>query len=190
MPLLALEPFLFPETLFDETAPRTSVRGRWWLLHTRPRIEKALARRLVACERSFFLPLYRRRWMNAGRRHSSFLPLFPGYLFLRGEEGARLDALESNMVIHAYPVVDQDRLQEELARVNCLMRSPALLMPEDCLQPGTWVEVIEGPFRGLEGKLIRRGNQLRFLVEIELLRRGVSVEMEGWMIRARGQRRE
>jgi len=35
----------------------------------------------------------------------------------------------------------------------------------------------------LEGKIIQRGKQMRFFVEVQLLQRGVSVEIEGWMIR-------
>ena len=62
MPLLPIEPFVFPDDLF--TAGAAEDGSCWWALHTRPRAEKALARKLLAHEVSYFLPLYKRE--NAG----------------------------------------------------------------------------------------------------------------------------
>ena len=44
------------------------------------------------------------------------------------------------------------------------------------------MEVVKGPFAGLAGKVLRRGKQLRFVVDVQFLRRAVSVELESWMI--------
>jgi hypothetical protein len=43
------------------------------------------------------------------------------------------------------------------------------------------VEVTAGPLAGMEGKVLRQGNRLRFLIEVRLLQQGVSVEIESWM---------
>ena len=75
------------------------------------------------------------------------------------------------------------RLREDLARVYRMMQAGMLLSPEEELQPGASVEIVAGPLAGLEGKILRRGRQLRFFVEVQLLQRGVSIEIEGWMIR-------
>jgi transcriptional antiterminator RfaH len=64
-----------------------------------------------------------------------------------------------------------------------MITSGAPITPEDRLEPGDPVEIIKGPFAGMEGKLIRRGKNLRFLVEIQFLRRAVSAEVESWMVR-------
>jgi transcriptional antiterminator RfaH len=182
MPLLPLEPFLYPEGLF--TKPPSAGEGflPWWVLHTKPRTEKALARRCLSRGVSFFLPQYQREWRSKGRLLRSHLPLFPGYLFLRGDEGARLQALETNLVARWLPVPDQERLSLDLARVFRLVTSDAPLTPEDHLLPGTPVEIINGPLTGLEGVVIRRGKQLKIFVEVQFLQRGVSVEIETWMI--------
>lgn len=179
MPLLNLEPYVFPQNLFTEGVPA----GDWWALHTRPRAEKALARKLLARGAAFFLPLYHRQWRTGGRLRSSYLPLFPGYMFLHGESQARLRALETNLVVRALEVEDQARLHEELKRVYQLVVSGAPLSPEDRLQPGTAVEVISGPLAGMTGKIVRRGKQLRFFVEVEILKCGVSIEMESRLFR-------
>jgi hypothetical protein len=38
----------------------------------------------------------------------------------------------------------------------------------------------------MAGKILRRGKQLRFVVEVQLLQQGVSVELESWMIQPAG----
>src|SRR5688572_17709596 len=47
MPLLALEPSIYPESLLAEPIAPATTQERWWVLHTRPRAEKALARHCV-----------------------------------------------------------------------------------------------------------------------------------------------
>lgn len=184
MPLLTLEPFIYPDTLLR--APEVSDRGAasWWVLHTRPRSEKCLARRFLDRGISFFLPLYHREWRNRGRLFRSHLPLFPGYVFLSGDLQARTAALETNLVVNVLRVEDQDQLQADLARVYHLITTGEPLSPEARLEPGTRVKIIRGPLTGLEGKVIRRGKHLKFFVEVHFLQQAVSVEIESWMIQA------
>lgn len=181
MPLLPLEPFLHPEDLLTRSAGEGNGQS-WWVLHSRPRAEKSLARHLHTRGQGFFLPLYQRRFRSGGKARTAFLPLFPGYLFLHGDGQARLSALETNLVVNVLPVTDQPQIQKDLARVHGLILSEASLTPEDKLSPGTPVDVIDGPLRGLSGTVLRRGKKLKFFVEVTLLRRGVSAEVESWMI--------
>jgi transcriptional antiterminator RfaH len=189
MPVLPLEPFVFPEDLFTRPVDLESSPARWWVLHTRPRAEKALARTLLQHQISFFLPLFPRERRLRGRLVRSHLPLFPGYVFLRGDSQARLQALTTNLVVHPLVVDNQAELHADLARVYCLMAAGAPLAPEERLQPGTWVEITGGPLAGLEGKIIRRGKRLTFFIEVHFLQRGASVEIDRWMIEPRESRR-
>jgi transcriptional antiterminator RfaH len=182
MPLLPLEPFLFPNDLLENPNSTETGPGQWWVLHTRPRTEKALARRLFKRGNSFYLPLYPREWRSRGRLLRSYVPLFPSYLMLYGDNQARVQALGTNLVVRVLPVEDQEQLQEDLARVYSMIASGIPLEPEDRLAPGTPVEITGGPLAGLAGKILRRGKHLKFLVEVQFLQRGVSVEIENWMI--------
>jgi transcriptional antiterminator RfaH len=186
VPLLPLEPFVFPNDLLGESEVAADCDSRWWVLHTRPRAEKTLARRLLQKQTPFFLPVCKRQWRHQGRVQRSYVPLFPSYVFLQGDRNIVLRALETNLLVRVLPVEDQAQLQEDLRRVYYLIASDAPLTPEDRLQPGDWVEITSGPLAGLEGKILRRGKQLRFIVEVQFLQRGVSVEIEGWMIQPRG----
>ena len=183
MPILPMEPYLFPEDLFGAPPASDSDAASWWVLHTRPRAEKSLARRFLARNLSFFLPLHQHEWRTRGRLFRAHMPLFPGYIFLRGDAEARLHALETNQVVRTLHVADAIQLQDDLNRVHRMMTAGMLLAPEEQLEPGAPVEIVAGPLVGLEGKILRRGKQMRFFVEVHLLQRGVSIEVEGWMIR-------
>jgi transcriptional antiterminator RfaH len=184
MPLLSLEPFIHPAGLLGQPDVAPADPGRWWVLHTRPRAEKALARRFYERDMPFFLPIYRREWRNQGRLFRSFPPLFPGYVFLHGDHQQRLAALETNLVAHVLPVQDQGQLHADLERVYRLITTGAPIAPEDRLEPGDPVRIVKGPLAGLEGKVLRRGKHLKFVVEVQLLRRAVSVEVESWMVQS------
>jgi transcriptional antiterminator RfaH len=187
MPLLSPEPFVFPNDLLTHPAEAGDAALTWWVLHTRPRAEKALARNLLHTQTAFFLPIYQRQWRKRGRLFSSFLPLFSGYVFLYGDSQARLRALETNLVANCLTVSDQRQLYTDLARVYSLIASGAPLSPEERMQPGALVEIISGPFAGFEGKILQRGKRLRLTVEVQFLQQGVSVEIESWMLQPRGK---
>jgi transcriptional antiterminator RfaH len=188
MPLLSAEPSFFPDTLFSDDDSCPEADPDWLVLYTRARAEKALARRLLARRVGFFLPLHEHRWHSpSGRMCCSHLPLFPGYVFLHGATEARLHALETGLVSRYLRVVDQVGLHRDLARVYRLISSGAPLLPEERLEPGSLVEFVFGSLAGLQGKVIRRGKQLRLVVEVELLQRGVSVEIDSHMVQPLGK---
>lgn len=182
MPRLQIETYVQPDDLLLQTGCPVEESSQWWVMHTKARVEKTLARRLCEQNRSFFLPLFQNRMIRRGRVQTSYLPLFPGYLFVYGTEDDRLQTLKTNLVVQCLDVLDQAQLYQDLHNVYRLMESGDALSPESRLEPGRPVEVVHGPLRGMEGHVIRRQNKLRFLVEIRLLQRGVSVEMESWML--------
>jgi transcriptional antiterminator RfaH len=132
---------------------------------------------------SFFLPLQEHRTRSGNRVQTSHLPLFPGYLFLHGDAEARLKTLETKFVAQCLPVLDQTRIQNDLSRVHRLMTGNAPMSLEDRIQPGTPVQITDGIFAGMTGKLLRRGSRFCFIVEVEILRQGVSIEIDRGMFR-------
>src|SRR5262249_45026295 len=110
MPVLSQEPFVSPDDLFTESGPPAIGEGHWYVLHTKPRAEKRLARELLSKGKSFSLPQHSRNWTHNGGKVTSHLPLFPSYVFLHGDEDARYTALKTNQVAYVIPVVDQRQL--------------------------------------------------------------------------------
>ena len=189
MPRLAREPMLFPEDLFTRVQPSTTASASWIVLYTRARAEKALARSLYRHQHRFFLPLYEKGVRVAGRIRRAYLPIFPGYVFLYGGAQERLAALETNCVSRCIAVHAQDELQRDLARVFHLITTGLPLVPEPCLEPGTLVEVTGGVMEGLQGRILRRGGQLRLVIEVHLLQQAVSVEIDEHLVRRVDDRR-
>jgi transcriptional antiterminator RfaH len=179
LPLKILRPTVYPENLLAEPPPQGSDGPSWFVFHTRPRAEKALAERLLALSLAYFLPLEKRQWRNSGRFFTSYLPLFPGYLFFQGDREQRGKALETNLVANVLPVTDQHRLHADLRNINRLLDSGKSLTPERRLPPGTPVVIRSGPLAGIEGIVVRDGKGTRVVVSVRILRQGVSVEVDG-----------
>ncbi len=189
MPVLAPEPYIYPDNIIDsELEDATDLIGdeeeRWWALHLRPRSEKSLSRRLLRNHISFFLPLYERRRRIQRRQVCSYLPLFPGYLFLRGGETARRIAIETNLVVGSLFVEDQKKFRKDLSFTLRLMQSGSALSPTERLQPGMPAEIISGPLSGIRGKILRKtsARALKFVIEVKFLQRGTSVEVDSSMV--------
>jgi transcriptional antiterminator RfaH len=187
MPLLAPEPIRFPAGLLTDPDALVDRPGRWWVVHTKARGEKALGRHLFGRSVAYYLPLHRHAWKNNGRTFTSHLPLFPGYVFVFGDDDARISALESNQVSRLLPVPDQARLVSDLRRVDRMLAVEAPVAAGDPMAPGQAVKIVAGPFEGLAGTLVHHGNQLRLVVEVAFLKQAVSVEVEGWMVEPAGQ---
>jgi transcription antitermination factor NusG len=181
MPILAAETSLFPEGLLDGPRDESPARS-WWVLYTRARQEKAVARRLLSHEIPFYLPLVSKDHFTRGRCVRSHIPLFAGYVFLFGSEEERARALTTNRIFRTLRVVDQTEFCRDLRRVRQLIESGAPLTVEQRLMPGGRVRVKAGPMIGLEGRVISRRGACRLLVAVNFLQQGASVAIEDFMV--------
>lgn len=177
MSIVTPEASVYPETLLEQPTAESSSR-RWWALYTKSRQEKAIARQLLGLEVPFYLPLVKKRSVCRGRRISSRVPLFPGYVFLFGTEEERVLSLTTNRISRILPVVEQVQLRKELRQLRHLIGSGAPLTVETRLCPGDYVRVRHGPFAGLEGTVLRRQGLTRLVVSINFLKQGASVEID------------
>lgn len=173
MPLLGRETELSPQSIFE----LSEAERPWWVAHTRSRQEKALARYLLPLGVPFFVPQHEKTARGA-RTRSSYLPLFPGYVFFRGSLAERRTALQSRLLVAILEVQDQGLLQKELFELHALKASGAKLVPFEELHSGDPVRITEGPFQGHSGVVVRGDTRLRLLVSITMLRKNVAVEFD------------
>ena len=178
MPLLRKEPELFPEELFE-------LREPWRIAHVRSRQEKVLARHLLRGGIAFYAPQTAKAKTRAGRQFVSHLPLFPGYVFFRGDAEARQAALRSNVIVAIIEVDDQPLLDAELHQLRRLQLEGASLVPADEFAAGDAVRIVDGSFAGYEGTVVRSGRGERLLVSVSLLRKSVAVEFPRGRLRRR-----
>ncbi len=174
MPLLGRELEIFPQNGLE----LPSGDWPWWVAHTRSRQEKALARTLHPLGVPFYLPQWEKSASRAGRTRSSFLPLFPGYVFFRGGAAERQAALRSNLLVRVLEVQDQQELGRELGQLRALQAAGHSLVPLAVLRPGDHVRILDGPFRGHDGIVLRGEAKPRLVVSITMLRQAVAVEVD------------
>jgi transcriptional antiterminator RfaH len=187
MPLLAAEPNVFPGDLFTEGTPPSGGGRSWWVLHTRPRQEKSLARQLHQAQVPFYLPLISRRSLVRGRALQSHIPLFSSYVFLLGRPEERIVALATKRVVQSLEVPDQEGLWQDLRQINRLIASGVPVHPEDRLHPGALVEIRTGPLAGLRGKIIRSASGKRFVVQVDFIQKSASVLLDDFTLAAIGE---
>jgi transcriptional antiterminator RfaH len=177
MPILPAEPEVFPPELLDPTAATDPDRS-WFVLHTKPRQEKSLARQLLADRVPFYLPCLPHRTQSRGRIFTSRVPLFPGYLFLLGNTEERFRSDMTNRVANAIAVPDQARLWCDLRQVKRLLDCGRPVTPEVRLTPGDTVTIQSGPLLGLTGTVVRVAGNRKLLVRVDFIQKGASIELD------------
>ena len=157
-------------------------RGRWHVLHTKSRQEKILSADLTAMGLFHYLPLVRQ--IRHYGRHKTMveIPLFAGYLFLRATLDAAYQADRTHRVAHIIRVPNQQQLQRELVNLHLALESGNELTPFPFLKNGVRAEVKSGPLRGLQGVIENRANAGRLILQVEMLGRAVSLEIDGALL--------
>ena len=151
----------------------------WFAAYTTPRHEKAVVRHLNVRELQSFLPLYTsiRRWSN-GCQVAVERPLFPGYVFVSIDRRSAARVLDVPGVVS---LVGSSRTPAALATHE--IESLQAGLPQRCHEPhpylavGDKVSVVRGPFAGMCGVLLRRKNQLRVVLTLNLIMQSVAVEV-------------
>jgi transcription antitermination factor NusG len=181
MPILASETSLFPANLLADFTTEPSER-RWWAVYTKSRMEKSLARQLLAMDVPFYLPLIPKTMRIAGRPVKSLLPLFGGYLFLYGTDSERVQTLATKRVAHLWSASRVDEMTRDLQKVHALIESGVPLTTEGQLHPGQRVRVKTGLLMGLEGVIVSRRGEDRLLIAVNFLQQGVSVQISDYQV--------
>lgn len=159
-----------------------SLEGRWHVAHTRPRQEKALGEALVAMEIPCFLPLVSQVRYYEHRQRTVDLPLFPSYVFLFGTREHAYRATSTKRIAQMLLVEDQQRLEHELLQLDLALAGQAVLDPYPYLAIGRRVEVVRGPFQGMQGLIDERRSADRLILNVSMLGRSMSLEIDASLL--------
>ena len=183
MPIRGPEPQCFPDDLLLGAAgPPTEDERCWWVVHTKARQEKSVARELLDREIPYFLPQVPKTSVVSGRRRTSYLPIFTGYVFVYGSESQRHQSLTTNRVANILPVTDSEGLTRDLLQIWRLIEQNAPLTVESRLRAGDRVRVRSGALAGVEGTVLDRRGKCRVLVAVRLIQQGVSMEIDDYLL--------
>lgn len=174
MPLLKREAGLSPADFFLLPPDQFP----WRVLHVRSRHEKLVARASVEAGIPVYLPLGEKRIRKGGRTFVSYLPLFPGYLFSRGDRRSEPALWRTGAVVRILPVEDDERLHADLLQLYDLQESGALLAPHPYLALGDQVRITDGVFAGYRGVVVREKGKDLLIVSVAMIHHSVSVELD------------
>lgn len=160
--------------------PGESAEHQWYAVYTLPQNEKSAVKQLALRGVEAFLPTYEtvRVWKNR-QRVRTVLPLFPTYLFVHIDCRQRGRVLQSPGVIH---IVGNSRGQIPVPDAEIeLLRSGVRgrkMEPYRDLVMGTKVRIKSGSMQGVQGVLVRKSNELRFVLALEMINQYAAIEVD------------
>ena len=173
------------ETFSDDVAENSAITSpaldrKLYAVYTVPQHEKSVVKQLDVRGIESFLPVYEtvRVWRNRQRMKLT-LPLFPTYLFARINFKERVKVLQSPGVLQ---IVGDKRecaylpdSEVELLRSSfCRQR----IEPYCELVIGERVRIKNGVMQGLQGTLVRKSNNTRFVLTIELINQHAAIRVD------------
>jgi len=174
-------------TVLEKPEGRGVRKPEWYALYTRSRFEKKMLSELTGRSIEVFLPMREilSRWKD--RKKRIWVPLFPGYIFVNHVDtpenrfrvlnipgAVRFISMEG----HADPIPEQ-----QILYIRTLLESSIAVDPYPYLQVGTRVEVSAGPLKGIHGILVEKRGKFRFVIQVDLIRQAVSVEIDASDVR-------
>ena len=160
---------------------------QWYALYTRSRFEKKMLSELTDRNIEVFLPMREvlSRWKD--RKKRIWIPLFPGYIFIN-----HVDTPENRYKIlnvpgavrfvsvegHAEPIPE-----EQIQSVRRFLETKLAIDPYPYIKVGSRVEIIAGPLKGIQGILVKKRGRFRFVLQVDLIRQAVSVEIDASDVR-------
>ncbi len=159
----------------------------WYAIYTRSRHEQVAASQLEAKGEEVFLPKLKTWSRRTDRRLRIEVPMFPGYLFVH----TTLHPARHLSILRTVGVVNLVRFRgrpqpvdpAEIRSLQILIDSGETIHPAENFAVGDLVRIVEGPFKGVVGRLVTRRSGARLVVSVETINRAVFVELDDHLIR-------
>jgi transcription antitermination factor NusG len=160
--------------------------AEWYAIHTVSRHEKRVAQQLQEAGVRTFLPLVQqiRQWSD--RRATVQVPLFSCYAFVRTAQTSqdRMKVLRTPGVLG---FVGNERLgapipREEIESLQTAIRERIPCAVHPFVAAGKRVRIRGGVLNGIEGILMEQTGSKRLVVSVDLLKKSVSIQVEGYYL--------
>lgn len=156
-------------------------RAQWYAVWTRSRHEQVVWRQLVQKRIEAFLPLVTRWSAWKDRRKRIDWPLFPGYCFARFDVDERVPVLSCTGVVNivSFGGSPAPIPEVEMHSLRVLAQSEEPFDACSFLAEGDFVEVMQGPLRGIVGRLLTHDQQRATVVlSVDVIGQGVRVSVD------------
>ena len=175
MPILGREPDLYPDDLFSSHLALPEDES-WFAMYTMARREKELMRQLRALKIAHYGPITAQRTRSPqGRIRISHVPLFTGYVFVRGDEVQRHDTISTGCVSRCLRVTQPEELIVDLQRIRIMLAEGQDVRPEPRPVVGRTAIIRRGAMAGMRGVVARIDNAHRLTVIVNFMQQGASM---------------
>ncbi len=163
--------------------------ARWFACYTRARAEKQVEKMFEDRGIESFLPVVVRERQWKDRRKMVAFPLFPSYVFGRfslpdTHVVLSIPGVSTIVRIRGQPVPIPD---EDIANVRkfalALASTDVVIESVPYFAEGERVEVIDGPFAGVQGYVVERLTRRRVLIGIEPIGQAFEVDFDARLLR-------
>ncbi|MEE8553067.1 MAG: UpxY family transcription antiterminator [Desulfobacterales bacterium] len=157
------------------------LENSWYVLHTKSRFENVVNEGLIKKSIEVFLPKIRVRSKRRDRKVMIWVPLFPGYLFVKSE----LNPYEHVEIVKTVGAVrligNKDGPipvhSETVQSLKIMVKGSNTVSTGTRFRKGDRVMVVHGPFAGVVGTFARYGGKERVIVNIEALGQFAGVDV-------------
>jgi len=153
----------------------------WYAVYVRSRYEKKVHQWLEEKELTSFLPLLEtmRQWSD--RKKKVYEPLFRGYVFVNIDmKHEHVKVLETEGVVKFIGIGRNPSVisERDIEWLRTLVREPdALHQTVSTMPVGRKVRVLAGPFKDLEGIVVKRGREDRMIIFFDSIMQGIEVSI-------------
>jgi transcriptional antiterminator RfaH len=160
----------------------------WYLVHTKPRLEKCALENLERQQYRCYLPMLSTEKLRKGKLELVDEPLFPRYLFIQLDTGLSAPSwspIRSTKGVNKLVSFGFEPAKVANELVDLLMTQEQTLRetPQALFSPGERVKVTQGPFAGIEGIYQMTDGERRVMVLIELMSKPVTLPLEPTQLR-------
>ena len=160
----------------------------WYLVHTKPRLEKCALENLERQQYRCYLPMLSTEKLRKGKLELIDEPLFPRYLFIQLDTGLSAPSwspIRSTKGVNKLVSFGFEPAKVANELVDLLMTQEQTLRetPQALFSPGERVKVTQGPFAGIEGIYQMTDGERRVMVLIELMSKPVTLPLEPTQLR-------
>ena len=154
---------------------------KWYAVYVRSRHEKKVHQMLLERELTSFLPLLEtwKQWSDRKKKVSD--PLFRGYVFVNIDmRKDHINVLDTEGVVKFIGIGRKPSVigERDIEWLKKLVREPdAVNGVVASIPAGQRVRVLAGPFKDLEGVVVKQGREMRLVVCFESIMQGVEVSI-------------
>jgi transcription antitermination factor NusG len=169
-------------TMPDTSPPIQNMNSgdNWYVAYTRHMCEKKVSERLIANEIVHYLPLYTVVHQWSDRKKKVEKPLISSVVFIKLKQRElnkiySIPGINGLLQFNGKPAIVKEH---EIQNLRILLQEVhADELEQVTIKAGDLVEVIHGPFQGMQAYAMQMQNNIRLIIEIKSMGIGFSVNV-------------